>query len=219
MDTIQPPTHISNDNIQFFRKRYNPTIALVVALLLFLLPFAKIKCSTYTVAENTGIGLATGKQWKVSFMGIDNSLVKDLGDMGKANQQRDWNTRPNWFLLLAVIFGICGLIFSFFNSPVRAMAVMWAGVLAVLMMVAAIIHIKLSMKTKIPTGGNRSDNLDLSMAGLIKVNFTVWFFLSMAVFAVAAFFSYKHYKIELQDKIDGMVQFEFQHNQADDANG
>jgi hypothetical protein len=212
MDNTQSPVYQPANNSAFFRRRFNPTIALVVALLLFLLPFCRLKCSTYTVAENSGIGLATGQQWKVSFMGIDNDLMKDAGEATKTGDpNKEYKTGVNWFILLALVFGVMAVVFSFFDWQMRPMAVLSAAIVAALLLIAAFIHIKLSIKSQIPTGGNKSNSLDMNMEGLIKVQFTVWYYLSLAGFAIAAFFSYKHHQIELQDKINRVTQFDFQH--------
>jgi hypothetical protein len=212
MENTQAPIYQPAKENAFFRKRFNPTVALAIAVLLFLLPFSRLKCSTYTVAENTGIGLATGQQWKISFMGIDNDLMKDAGEMGKTGDpNKEYKTGVSWFILLALVFGVLALIFSFFDWPMRPMAVMAAAIVAALLLIAAFIHLKLSIKSQIPTGGNKNDSLDMNMGGLIKIQFTVWYYLSVAGFAIAAFFSYKHHQIELQDRLDRITNFDFQH--------
>ncbi len=40
------------------------SIAFLLAILLFLLPFAEIRCNGTAVANNTGLGIATGQEWK-----------------------------------------------------------------------------------------------------------------------------------------------------------
>jgi hypothetical protein len=77
------------------------------------------------------------------------------------------------------------------------------------MLIAAMVHLKILMKSQIPTG-NKSDSLDFNMGGIVAIEFTIWYYLSLAAFAAAAFFSYKHHKIEEQDAINSFVDFEFQ---------
>ena len=38
--------------------------AFLLAIVLFLLPFAEIRCNGAAVANNTGLGIATGAEWK-----------------------------------------------------------------------------------------------------------------------------------------------------------
>jgi hypothetical protein len=220
MESIQPEYNNIPSN-SFLRQRYNTSIVLVIALLLFLLPFSRIKCSTYTVAQNTGIGLATGKRWQVTFMGINNDTIKELGDSSKSgNSQKEYKTGINWFVLGSLLFGVIAMVFSFLNWPHRSLAVMGASLVSALLLIAAFIHLKISL-SKLSTG-NKSDSLDFNMSGMIKVDFTIWYYLSLVAFAAAAFLAYKHTRIELQDKLNESIKFEFQEssdqvNQMGDA--
>ena len=47
-----------------FGTKIPASAAFLVGILLFLLPFAEVKCNGETVASNTGIGIAMGKDWK-----------------------------------------------------------------------------------------------------------------------------------------------------------
>jgi cation transport ATPase len=161
------------------------------------------------VAQNTGIGLATGKRWQVTFMGINNDTIKELGDSSKSgNSQKEYKTGINWFVLGSLLFGVIAMVFSFLNWPHRSLAVMGASLVSALLLIAAFIHLKISL-SKLSTG-NKSDSLDFNMSGMIKVDFTIWYYLSLVAFAAAAFLAYKHTRIELQDKLNESVKFEFQ---------
>ncbi len=50
----------------FFRKKHTTSVAYLVGLLLFFLPFVEIKCNDMPFAENTGMGLAFGTDYKVT---------------------------------------------------------------------------------------------------------------------------------------------------------
>jgi hypothetical protein len=215
METTSP-IHYSEPSQSFFRTRHNTTVVLSIALLLFMLPFTRIKCSTYPVAQNTGIGLATGKQWKVTFMGMNNDTMKELGDISKTgNTAKEYKTGINWFVLVSLVFGVGAIVFSLFNWQHRSLAVMGASLVTVLLLIAAFIHLKISL-SKLPAG-NKDDSLNFNMSGMIKVEFTVWYYLSLAGFAAAAFFAYKHSRIELQDRINRAVKFEFQQPEVNSA--
>src|SRR3954471_14062422 len=47
-----------------FGTKIPSSIAFLLAILLFLLPFAEIRCNGAAVANNTGLGIATGTEWK-----------------------------------------------------------------------------------------------------------------------------------------------------------
>jgi hypothetical protein len=210
MDSSAQPVYYKHDSTDnFFRKRYTATISFAIGILLFLLPFVQLKCSSVTIAENSGIGLATGGQWKVTMMGGTNDLFKNLNSL-KSNSKREvLRIAPDWFLLLAIVFAAGGIIFSVSKWNMRAMVSMSAGLLSALMLIAAMIHLKILLKAQIPTG-NKNDSLGLNMGGLVGVQFTIWYYLSLASFAAAAFFSYKHHTIEMEDAISRVVDFEFQ---------
>jgi hypothetical protein len=216
METPVQPLYASSDNSTFFRKRYNPTIALALGLLLFLLPFARIKCGDVSVAQHTGIGLATGTDWKVSFMGMDNNLLKDLGNKTEPGKEKEMNSGINWYVLLALVFAACGLLFTIVNWKMKVLASMCAASLSAVMLVAGFIHLKIYMRSQIPTG-NEADSLNMNISGLIKVQFTPWYFLAFAAFVAAAFFSYKHYRIEMEDALRAAHEFDFQKREAADS--
>jgi hypothetical protein len=216
METPVQPLYTKSDNSTFFRKRYNPTIALALGILLFLLPFARIKCGNVSVAQNTGIGLATASDWKVSFMGMDNNLLKDLGNKTEPGKEKEMNSGVNWYILLALIFAACGLLFTIVNWKMKALAAMCAASLSAVMLVAGFIHLKIYMRSQIPTG-NDMDSLNMNMSGLIKVQFTAWYFLAFAAFVAAAFFSFKHYRIEMEDALRAAHEFDFQKKAAADS--
>jgi protein-S-isoprenylcysteine O-methyltransferase Ste14 len=210
MDLPQQPVYYKKENDDsFFRKRYTATISFAIGILLFLLPFVQLKCSSVTIAENSGVGLATGGQWNVTMMGGTDALFKSINASKSNSDRKALKIAPDWFLVLAIVFAIAGIIFSVSKWQMRSMAAMSAGILSAVMLIAAMVHLKILMKSQIPTG-NKSDSLDFNMGGIVAIEFTIWYYLSLAAFAAAAFFSYKHHKIEEQDAINSFVDFEFQ---------
>jgi hypothetical protein len=209
-----PVFFLTGNSDNFFRKKYNTTIAFSIGLLLFLMPFVQLNCGSVTIAENTGVGLATGTEWKISMLGGSDKILKALNESKSNSEREKIKTEPDWFLLLSMAFAAVGIIFSVSSWKIRPMASMSAGILATLMLVAAIVHLKILIKSQLPAS-NRDNSLDMNFYGLIKVKFTIWYYFSMAAFIAAAFFSYKHHAIEMNDAIEGQINFEFQQKQTD----
>ncbi len=206
--------YTNNDNSNFFRKKYTTTVAFSIGLLLFLLPFVQLNCSSVTIAENTGLGLATGSSWKIGSLGTTESILKQFSEFKGNSEREKIKTEPDWFLVLAIAFAVTGIIISVINGKTRPLITMSAGILAALMLVAGMVHLNILVKSQIPAG-NKDDSLGMDFSGLIQVKFTIWYYISMAAFITAAFFSYKHHTIEMKDAIEGQIDFEFQHKQTD----
>src|SRR5450432_803905 len=105
MDSSPEPVYYRHDSADnFFRKKYTATFSFAVGILLFLLPFARLKCSSVVIAENSGIGLATGSQWKITMMGGADDLFKNINGSKSNNERKVLKIDPDWFLLLAIVF-------------------------------------------------------------------------------------------------------------------
>lgn len=211
--TPQPIIYSNNSTDSFFRKKYNSTVSFAIGILLFLLPFIQLKCGSVTIAENSGIGLATGSDWKVSMLGGSNELFKALDSTKTNSEKKSLKIDPNWFILLALIFGVIGLVVTLIKWNMKNIASMCVGILAAVMLLAAMIHLRVLIKSQMPTG-NKNDSLDMGgMGGVVGISFTAWFYMAMAAFTAAAFFSYRHYKNELDDALAKVIDFEFQKRQ------
>ncbi len=193
----------SND---FFRKPYSITGIFAVALLLFLLPFVQFKCASVKVAENTGIGIATGAPWKISMYWGNNAISEKMRDSVKRDESL-LRTRPNIFAVAALVIGALGIAFSLLRSEWRSITSMCAGILGAIMLIALMIQIKILMRSS-NIGG--IDEVDMALSGVIRVHFTIWYFLSLFGFASAGYLGYKHSRVELNEKLKGARDFEFE---------
>jgi hypothetical protein len=77
------------------------------------------------------------------------------------------------------------------------------------MLVALMIQLKMLLRTSMADTDDKSE-MNAGISRMISVGFTIWYYLSLASFIVAAFFGFKHHQVELQDRIDQMLDFEFQ---------
>jgi hypothetical protein len=201
--------HSESAGTKFFRKRHTVTVAFAIGILLFLLPFAEIKCNSVSLARNTGLGIATGSNWKLSKYSessafFSQAIFKD----GKSPSSR-LSDGPNIFAIAALAAGLTGLLFSFSYIKTRSLICLSSGILASIMLIAMMIQMRLSMKSGTKKGSSK-EILDLDMGSILSVSFTSWFYISIVVFAIAAFLGYKHYKIEMEDAIRNSYDFEFQ---------
>ncbi len=194
---------------QFYRRRHNSTIAFTVGLLLFLLPFIELKCGNMAIVGNSGIGLATGSHWKISGSWAKNELKERTGK-GEKELDSLMKEGPNIFAIAALAAGLFGLGIAFSAFSWRSMAGMCAGILAALMLIAVMIQYKIEMKGL--TSGKKlgDDQLGLDIGGLIKIQFTIWYYFSLLAFIAAAFFNYMRDKLALRDAMAAAVDFDFQ---------
>lgn len=204
----QPVVYTNSNTDSFFRKRHTATVSFAVGILLFLLPFAELKCGSMTLAGNTGIGITIGSQWKVVMLGSGNDWMKKAKESMKGEEKNPLEAGVNYFAIISLVAAAAGLAFALSNQKHRPMAGMTAGLLAFIMLIAVLVQYKLAMKSAL--SDTSKDMMDVNMGLMLKIQFTIWYFLSLASFAMAAFFSYKHHIIEMEDAISKSVDFEFQ---------
>lgn len=192
----------------FFRKKYITTWAFALGLLLFLLPFSQVKCGSATLVENSGLGIAMGWQWKIAMLGSSNELLKTI-KKDKPGNQNQLRERPNVFAIVAILAGLIGLVMSVMAYNNGSLVTMSAGALGVIMLIALLIQFKWVLQSSLIDKGDK----EMNMSSIITVQFTIWYFLSVFLFAAAAFISFKKYKLELQDALKRAYDFEFERQQ------
>lgn len=199
----------------FFRRKHNTTIALAVAVLLFLLPFAELRCTSYTLARNSGLGLALGDEWKSVALGDMKDLMESMPDKKGSKEELSKSMRdsPNIFAIGAIIAGISGLLFAFMRGKSTALVQMCAGILGALLLVGLLVQLKLQLKSQL-SSGKKGDGFAGSAAfnSIIVLRFTIWYYVSLLSFAVAAFFAYKRHRISFEDDLRNAHQFDFQNS-------
>ncbi len=89
-----------------FGTKIPATAAFLVAILLFLLPFGEVRCNGSAMANNTGVGIAMGSEWK-------EVVTKNIfGESLNTNDsKKEFNRKINLFIgLLAAASLIAMLI-------------------------------------------------------------------------------------------------------------
>lgn len=183
------PTTAENN---FFRKQHTSSVAYLVALLLFFLPFVQIRCNNMPFAENTGVGLALGRDYKVS-----GGWEERLGGSSQARSKVTKESGKMYVLaLLALIAGVTGLIISVSAGRPGALANMVVGSVAALALVITMIQITADVQQHA-----KDPDRSVSDIEVVKVtaDFTLWYYLSVCSFLAAVFFSYKHWQLSKRE--------------------
>jgi uncharacterized membrane protein HdeD (DUF308 family) len=176
------PTTAGSD---VFRRRYSGSVAFLVGLLLFFLPFVVIKCNNTPYAENTGLGLAFVTNYQVT-------AQKQLPDILQNNKGKEVNKEEEKgklyvMALVALLAGVAGLLFSLSKTRSSSSVSSLMGVLAAICLIVVMFQINSDVKRN--SGGNVTG--DISNNIKVTASYTVWYFIAIASFLAAAFFSYK----------------------------
>lgn len=188
-----------------FGTRIPSSVAFVVAVLLFFMPFIDIKCNNMSLQTVSGIQLATGFKMKNS--SSDNSFLDDIKTdkvdetITKTTTKSD-KKDPNLYAMVALGLGVLGLLLSFTNAKAAIGGAMVTGIGSAGALIGLMLDIKKKVKLDMPsTGADKSDGgitkgiedlgKDLTEKMNISVDFTPWFYVAVVAFLAAAFFCYK----------------------------
>jgi hypothetical protein len=182
------PTTAENN---FFQNKRTTPVAYLVAILLFFLPFVQIKCNNMPFAENTGVGLAFGTDYKVTGQ---MSPFQNFGNNSNAEANTSREKGKMYVLALAaLLLGVAGLLISLSANRSRSSITMVVALLAALSLIIVMIQINADVKSEV----REPDQVNaVSDAVRVTVDYTLWFYLSVCSFLAAAFFSYKHKQLE-----------------------
>jgi len=210
MDTNQPaavPAPLTASP-GLFGSKIPSSVAFVVAILLFFMPFIDIKCNNMSLQQVSGFQLATGFQMKNS--SSDNSYLNDIksdkvdNEITKATTKTD-KKEPNLYAMIALGLGVLGLGLSFTNAKASLGVAMVTGVASAGALIGMMLDLKKKAKLEVPDVsdktpdndvGNTIDKIGDKMSDLtdkmnISIDFTPWFYIAVIAFLAAAFFCYK----------------------------
>ncbi len=185
------------------------TVAFVVGVLLFFMPFIDIKCNSMSLQTVSGFQLATGFKMKNS---SNNSLFNDLktDKVDETITKTTTNTekkKPNLYAMIALGLGVVGLLLSFVKVRAAVGGALVTGIASAGALVGMMLDIKKQIKLDMPsttgkTGGNDiGEGIDkigkeVTDKMNITVDFTTWFYIAVVAFLAAAFFCYKRMKTD-----------------------
>ena len=161
------------------------SIAFLLGILLFLLPFAEIRCNGAAVANNTGVGIATGTAWKeVVTKSIFGSGFQNNPSTNESKvQQQD----PNVFAIAALALGVIGVLIAFLTPKGGGRFNLFVGALAAVSLIAMLIDLRSKLKSE---NSVKSSELDLNAGVIVTVDGTGWFYFTIILFILGGVFSY-----------------------------
>lgn len=191
--TTPPQTYVPAAAPGMFGTKIPSSVAFLVAMLLFLLPFSEIRCGGSALMNNTGLGFALGKEWKIAG-GYGKDMLKDMDS--KTSNEKDKTVQ---ILIIAGLgLGVLGLLFSLTGSATGARMGIVSGVLGAGTLVAFMFILKKWFndglaKQAAEKAKDGTDSLGLDKMGNMSFSlaFTPWFYISVVAFLCAAFFCYK----------------------------
>jgi hypothetical protein len=178
----QPPIALA-PSPGVFGTKVPSSVTFAVGVILFFMPFIEIKCSSMTIQSVSGIQLATGFKVKPN---ADNSFLSGIETKNDLKMDNAENKEgSNIYAALALVFGVLGFILSMMNLKAGGIGGLITGVLSFVALIGLMVDVGNRVKLKIPKD---DESLDIS------IGLTSWFYVTMIVFLVAAFFSYKRMK-------------------------
>ncbi|HEY1869995.1 MAG TPA: hypothetical protein VGG71_03000 [Chitinophagaceae bacterium] len=182
---VPSPSQASSTGL--FGTKIPASAAFLIAVLLFLLPFAEVKCNGAAMASNTGLGIATGSEWKEEVTknifgnSFDSSFGNDQPEHKKEMEKQD----PNKFAIAALALGVIALLIAFLASKSGGTANLIIGILAAASLIAMLIDLRSKAKSD-----NSIKSSDFNAGVSITVDGTSWCYLAIILFILGGIFCY-----------------------------
>jgi len=159
--------------------------AFLLAIVLFLLPFAEIRCNGAAVANNTGLGIATGAEWKevVTKNIFGGSIQNNSSTTDSKVQKQD----PNVFAIAALALGVIGVLIAFLTPKGGGTFNLFVGALAAVSLIAMLIDLRSKAKSD---NSIKSSDLNFNAGVVVTVDGTGWFYFTIILFILGGIFSY-----------------------------
>ena len=166
------------------------TVSFAVGLLLFLLPFAEIKCNGASVAHLSGLNMVTGSAPKMA--GDLENMTQAFGQYENPNtkiNRREEKGKVYAFAVIALLLGIGGLAVSLTKKAPFNQLEMLLGAAGAVALIVLMMQVKSDVNSQLKN--EHTDVEGFSGMMRVSVDFTAWFFLCVLSFLASAFFSYK----------------------------
>jgi hypothetical protein len=183
--TSSPPP-----STRILKTRIPATAAFLIALVLFLLPFAEVRCNGTAMANNTGLGIAMGSEWKEV---VTKNVFGQSVDTGENKREFNQKQDPNMFAIAALALGLIGLFIALMHFKGGGRINLYIAILAVVSLIAMLIDLKSKAKSDTSV---RSSDVDLNVGVKITVDGTAWLYVTVILFFAAAFFSWQRNRLE-----------------------
>lgn len=197
MDTNQPTSaqqvYVPDSKTDVFKTKIPSTVAFGLAVLLFLMPFADIRCGGFKVAQKSGLDFALDNEWKLITGGLGGKSKTD--NALSAGKEQKGNTQ--YYVIAAFALGILGLALAFAGANTGKGGIV-AGMLAAGALIAFMVELKKNFDNSVrqqaaekvtdKAGGFGFESLGDAKAVL---TITPWFYIAVIAFLAGAFFCYK----------------------------
>jgi len=168
-----------------FGTKIPSSMAFLLAVLLFLLPFAEIRCNGAAVANNTGLGIAIGAEWKEV---VSKSIFgNDFRDNPSVNGNKVQKQDPNIFAIAALALGVIGVFVAFLAPKGGGRLNLFVGALAAASLITMLIDLRSKAKSD---NSIKSSDLNFNVGVSVTVDGTGWFYLAIILFILGGVFSY-----------------------------
>jgi hypothetical protein len=197
METTQAPSTVTTVGASSSRGIFGTNIpasaAFIIAILLFLLPFAEVKCGNSVMANQTGVGFALASEWKAQGMFNQNDLEKS------SVSKKDEPGNSRMIIIAVLVLTLMGVLLSIAKANGNLTAL--TGLVAAGGLIYFMIDLKMDFNRNIKnnpvnnTGGD--GNLFGNSLSDVKVylEFTPWFWIALVVLILAAIFSWQRSKL------------------------
>lgn len=168
-----------------FGTKIPSSLAFLLAIVLFLLPFAEIRCNGTPIANNTGLGIATGSEWKEV---ITKSIFgNEFQSKRSAEESKMEQQDPNIFAIAALALGVIGVLIAFLTPKGGGRFNLVVGVLAAVSLMAMLIDLRSKARSD---NSVRSSDLNFNASAIVTVEGTGWFYFAIILFILGGVFSY-----------------------------
>lgn len=181
-----------------FGTKIPSSVAFFVGILLFLLPFAELKCSGTTFANKSGLDYAMGNNWKTVNGMMGKNDIQDAAT--STDKMQKGNTQ--YLALAAAGLGVLGLLLAFSGAKGGGIGGLVTGALSAASLIGLMIDEKNNFSTSLKNQainkvkeGSDSLGFDKIGGGMDNMKpimaFTPWFYIAIVAFLAGAFFCYK----------------------------
>jgi hypothetical protein len=161
------------------------SVAFLLAILLSLLPFAEIRCNGAAVANNTGLGIATGQEWKEVV--TRNIFGNGFQNNPSASESKMQKQDPNIFAIASLALGVIGVLIAFLTPKGGGRFNLFVGALAAVLLIAMLIDLRSKAKSE---NSIKSSEMDFNAGVIVTVDGTGWFYFTIILFILGGVFSY-----------------------------
>lgn len=181
--TVYPPTPSRG----LFGTGIPSTIAFTVALLIFLLPFAEIKCGGTTFMNKKGVDFALNKEWNIASKSMGEDLFKD-GTKKPSNKE---GTAPI-MVIVAMGMAVLGIFVSLIRSKSGALLTAVVGAAGVASLIGFMVMLKGWFDREMAKDAAEKAKDAASELGNVKLtlDFTIFFYVCLACFLVATILAF-----------------------------